>query len=73
VTGYPCPNCSGVGESGIIARNNTTGGTLVTGYYYNNGDGYVYRIDGYEAATIHTVDLDGAATAGTDCGATCAI
>jgi len=72
VTRYNCPNCSGA-TSGLIARNNTTGGTLTTNHYYNNGDGYVYRIDGYNSGAYYDIDLDGSASAGTDCSGTCAI
>ena len=69
-TRFPCPNCSGGGDSGVIAR---TTSSLTTNHYYNNGDGDVYRIDGSDSGPSYTVDLDGAASAGTDCTATCAI
>jgi hypothetical protein len=72
VTRYTCPSCTSP-LSGLVARNNTTGGTLITGNYYNNGDGYVYRIDGYNAGSSYTINLDGVASAGTNCSATCAI
>jgi hypothetical protein len=72
VTRFTCPSCTSP-TSGIVARNNTTGGTLTTGNYYNNGDGYVYRIDGYNAGPSYTIDLDGSASAGTNCSSTCAI
>jgi hypothetical protein len=72
VTRFNCPNCSGA-TSGLVARNNTTGGTLITNHYYNNGDGYVYRIDGYNSGAYYDIDLDGSASAGTDCTGTCAI
>jgi|688.fasta_scaffold188392_2 hypothetical protein len=72
VTRFDCPNCTN-STSGIVARNNTTGGTLTTSNYYNNGDGFVYRIDGYNAGPSYTIDLDGSATAGTNCTLTCAI
>jgi hypothetical protein len=72
VTRFDCPDCTNPAYS-LVARNNTTGGTLTTSHYYNNGDGYVYRIDGYNAGTSYTIDLDGSATSGTNCSATCAI
>ena len=72
VTRFDCPNCTNPAYS-LVARNNTTGGTLTTGHYYNNGDGYVYRIDGYNAGPSYTINLDGSATDGTDCSGTCAI
>jgi hypothetical protein len=72
VTRFTCPSCTSP-LSGLVARNNTTGGTLITGNYYNNGDGYVYRIDGYNAGSSYTIDLDSVASAGTDCSLTCAI
>jgi hypothetical protein len=72
LTRYNCPNCSGP-LNGLIGRNNTTGGTLTTGYYYNNGDGYVYKITGYSAGSYYDIDLDGSASQGTDCAGTCAI
>jgi hypothetical protein len=72
VTRFDCPDCTNPAYS-LVARNNTTGGTLTTSHYYNNGDGYVYRIDGYNAGTSYTINLDGSATSGTNCSATCAI
>ena len=72
VTRFTCPSCTSP-TGGIVARNNTTYGTLTTSHYYNNGDGYVYRIDGYNAGPSYTIDLDLAASAGTDCSLTCAI
>ena len=72
LTRYNCPSCSGA-TSGLIGRNNTTGGILTTNHYYNNGDGYVYRIDGYSSGAYYDIDLDGSASAGTDCTGTCAI
>jgi hypothetical protein len=72
VTRFTCPSCTSP-TGGIVARNNTTYGTLTTSNYYNNGDGYVYRIDGYNAGPSYTIDLDLAASAGTNCSLTCAI
>jgi hypothetical protein len=72
VTRFTCPSCTSP-TGGIVARNNTTGGTLTTGNYYNNGDGYVYRIDGYNAGSSYTINLDSVASAGTNCSGTCAI
>ena len=71
VTRFNCPTCSGA-TGGYVARNNTTGGILTTGYYYNNGDGYVYRIDGYNSGTYYDVDLDGSAS-NIDCSTACSI
>jgi hypothetical protein len=72
VTRFDCPSCTNPAYS-LVARNNTTYGTLTTSHYYNNGDGYVYRIDGYNAGPSYTIDLDLAASAGTNCSLTCAI
>ena len=72
VTRFDCPSCTNPTYS-LVARNNTTGGTLTTSHYYNNGDGYVYRIDGYNAGPSYTINLDGSASAGTNCSGTCAI
>jgi hypothetical protein len=72
VTRFDCPNCTNPAYS-LVARNNTSYGTLTTSHYYNNGDGYVYRIDGYNAGPSYTIDLDLAATSGTNCSLTCAI
>jgi hypothetical protein len=71
VTRFNCPTCSGA-TGGYVARNNTTGGILTNGYYYNNGDGYVYRIDGYNAGPSYTIDLDGSAS-DIDCSTACSI
>lgn len=71
VTRFNCPTCSGA-TGGYVARNNTTGGILTNGYYYNNGDGYVYRIDGYNAGPSYTIDLDGSAS-NSDCSTACSI
>jgi hypothetical protein len=71
VTRFNCPTCSGA-TGGYVARNNTTGGILTNGYYYNNGDGYVYRIDGYNSGTYYDVDLDGSAS-NIDCSTACSI
>jgi hypothetical protein len=71
VTRFNCPNCTSP-SYGDVARNNTTGGILTTGYYYNNGDGYVYRIDGYNAGPSYTIDLDGSAS-DIDCSTACSI
>jgi hypothetical protein len=72
VTRFDCPSCTNPTYS-LVARNNTIEGTLATSHYYNNGDGYVYRIDGYNAGSYYDVDLDLAASAGTNCSLTCAI
>jgi hypothetical protein len=71
VTRFNCPNCTSP-SYGDVARNNTTGGILTNGYYYNNGDGYVYRIDGYNAGPSYTIDLDGSAS-DIDCSTACSI
>ena len=68
---YNCFPCS-LAASGLFAR--TTGSVLLTnGYYYNNGDGYVYYVNYSTAGPSYTVDLDLSATAGTNCGGTCSI
>ena len=72
ITRYTCPSCTS--PTTLIGRNSTSGGTLITGNYYNpSGDGYVYRIDSYNAGPSYDVDLDGSASAGTNCSGTCAI
>ena len=72
ITRFTCPSCTSP-LSGLVGRT-TNPTTLVTGNYYNPfGDGYVYRIDGYDAGPTFTVDLDGSASAGTNCSGTCAI
>jgi hypothetical protein len=72
ITRFTCPSCTS--PVSLIGRNSTSGGTLITGNYYNpSGDGYVYRIDGYNAGPTFDIDLDGSASAGTNCSGTCAI
>jgi len=65
---YTCPGCSVVDDP--IGRSSTY---LVTGYYYNIGDGFVYLIQGATSVPDYTVNLDGAASGGTSCFNTCAI
>jgi hypothetical protein len=65
---YTCPGCSVVED--LQGRSSTF---RVTGYYYNIGDGFVYLIQGSTSSTLYDVNLDGAATQGTDCSGTCAI
>ena len=72
ITRYTCPSCTSP-VSGLVGRV-TNPVTLVTGNYYNPfGDGYVYRVDGYNAGPSYDVNLDGSASAGTNCSLTCAI
>jgi len=73
ITRFTCPSCTSP-LGGLVGRNSTSGGTLITGNYYNpSGDGFVYRIDGYNAGPTYDVNLDGSASAGTNCSLTCAI
>jgi hypothetical protein len=72
ITRYTCPDCSSP-SFGLVGRT-TNPTTLVTGNYYNPfGDGYVYKIEGYNAGPSYDVNLDGSASAGTNCSGTCAI
>lgn len=71
VTRFNCPTCSGA-TGGYIARNNTTGGILTNGYYYNNGDGYVYLVNSSVGGPSYTIDLDFSAS-DIDCSTACSI
>ena len=68
---YNCFPCS-LAATGLYART-TASFTLTGGHYYNNGDGYVYYVNYSVGGPSYTVDLDLSATAGTNCGLTCAI
>jgi hypothetical protein len=68
---YNCFPCS-LAATGLYART-TASFTLIGGHYYNNGDGYVYYVNYSIGGPSYTVDLDLSATAGTNCGLTCAI
>ena len=65
---YSCPGCGMIDDP--IGRSSTY---LVTGYYYNIGDGFVYLIQGPTSSPDYSVNLDGAATGGTSCANTCSI
>jgi hypothetical protein len=71
VTRYTCPSCTSP-LGGLVARV-TNPVTLITGNYYNNGDGYVYLVDGYNAGPSYTINLDGSNSSGTNCLLTCMI
>lgn len=64
-----CPGCT-VAAAGVIA---VSVGLLANGDYYNPGDGYVYKVNFGISPAIPIIDLTGSASAGTDCGATCAL
>jgi hypothetical protein len=64
-----CPGCT-TAEAGIIAISPTL---KTNNFYYNIGDGYVYKVNFGTGVAIPNVDLTGAASAGTDCAATCAL
>jgi hypothetical protein len=68
---YDCFPCN-LNETGLIGRTVSTT-LLTTSYYYNNGDGFVYLNNGYASAQPYDVDLDGAATNGTNCNLTCSV
>jgi hypothetical protein len=68
---YNCFPCS-LNEAGLIGRTLSTT-LLTTSHYFNNGDGFVYLNNGYAAEQAYDVDLDGAASAGTNCALTCSI
>jgi hypothetical protein len=72
ITRYTCPSCTS-SLGGLVGRT-TNPTTLITGNYYNPfGDGYVYRVDGYNAGPTYDINLDGSASSGTNCSGTCAI
>ena len=71
VTRYTCPSCTSP-VTGLFART-TNPTTLTNGYYYNNGDGYVYLVNFGTAGPSYTIDLDGSASSGTNCSGTCGI
>lgn len=71
LTRYTCPSCTGP-LTGLYGR--TTNPTvLTTGYYYNIGDGYVYKVTSSSGGSFYDIDLDGAASSGTNCTGTCGI
>jgi len=68
---YNCNPCS-FNEAGLIGR--TLSATLLTTtHYYNNGDGFVYLVNGTTTGPSYDVDLDSSASSGTNCNLTCAI
>jgi hypothetical protein len=71
VTRYTCPSCTSP-VIDLIART-TSPATLTLTHYYNNGDGYVYLANSSVGGPSYTIDLDLAASAGTNCVSTCAI
>lgn len=66
---YNCFPCS-LNTTGLIGRSSTA---KINGYYYNIGDGYVYLVNSSTSGPSYDVDLDGAASAGTNCNGTCSI
>ena len=75
ITRYNCFPCS-LNTYDLIGRT-TSAVTLTNGYYYNNGDGFVYRVEYSTGGSGYDVDLmigsSGPASAGTNCGLTCSI
>jgi hypothetical protein len=68
---YECNPCN-LYATGLVGRTIST--TLLTNtHYYNNGDGYVYLVNGTTMDVGYDVDLDGSASSGTNCNLTCAI
>lgn len=67
IEAYSCFPCTFLGYG--YARASTL---LTTDYFYNNGDGNIYKITGYASGPGYDVDLDGAA-GGSDCNLTCSI
>ena len=64
-----CPGCTTF-STGLLAVSPTL---KTNGFYYNIGDGFVYKVNFGTGAGIPVVDLTGAASAGTACSLTCAI
>ena len=64
-----CPGCTTF-STGLLAVSPTL---KTNGFYYNIGDGFVYKVNFGTGAGTPVVDLTGAASAGTDCSLTCAI
>lgn len=66
----PWGPCS-LSSTGLVGR--TTSSVLLTnGYYYNNGtNDVVYKVNNSIASASIDIDLDGSATAGTNCHLTC--
>jgi hypothetical protein len=69
LTRFNCPSCTSE-TSGFVGISTFA---KTVGYYYNNGDGYVYRIDSSTTGPGFDVNLDGAASVGTNCVGTCGI
>lgn len=64
-----CPGCTTF-STGLLAVSPTL---KTNGFYYNIGDGFVYKVNFGTGAGTPVVDLTGAASAGTNCAGTCAI
>lgn len=71
ITRYNCFPCS-LNTYDLIGRT-TSPTTLTNGDYYNNGDGFVYRVESSTSGSGYDVNLDSSASAGTNCGLTCSI
>jgi hypothetical protein len=69
VTQYNCFPCS-VNTLNLLASSTAL---LTNGYYYNNGDGYVYLVNYGTSPGVPDVDLTLVASGGTDCNGTCSI
>ena len=74
ITKYQChqPSPCTLYEADLFGRT-TNPFTLTNGYYYNNGDGFVYLVNFSTAGPTYDVDLDGSASRGTNCILTCQI
>jgi len=69
VTKYNCFPCS---LNTIVTARTLSSTTLTTGWFYNNGDGFVYQVTGYAAGPAYDVDLQ--SSAGQEgCSDACAI
>jgi hypothetical protein len=71
ITRYNCPGCT-INTIGLFGRT-TNPTSLTNGYYYNNGDGFVYLVNFSTAGPSFDVDLDGLFSSGTNCAGTCGI
>ena len=67
VSPYTCPGC--VEQLSLVARSSVS---RIYGFFYNIGDGLVYKVQDEIAYTGYTIDLDGSA-AGSNCSSACSI
>jgi len=64
-----CPGCT-TAEAGLIAVSTTL---KTNDFYYNVGDGFVYKVNFGTSPAIPDIDLSVSGSAGTDCAGTCAL